>query len=56
MSLINSSMNEWTKRGRLNLQTPKQITNKKYLVLHTQLQRVQQLRHKMSKVISEVYF
>lgn len=45
--LITCSMNEWTKTGRLNSQTPKQITNRKYLVLHTLLQRVQQLLHKI---------
>lgn len=45
--IINYLFNEWMNKGSLNSQTPKQITNRKYLVLHTLLQRVQQLLHKI---------
>lgn len=45
-SLLVQRMNE-QREVDLNLQTPKQITNRKYLVLHTQSQRVQQLLHKI---------
>lgn len=45
-SLLVQRMNE-QREVDLNLQTPKQITNRKYLVLHTQSQRVQQLLYKI---------